>query len=82
MSIAEGLNENLEEQDAEKTQNAFPSLQYTPNNRRTNSLPGISTCLRQIEQNAVTYEMDGTRSRRPRNLTEKGAAYKLWTLKE
>ena len=46
MSIAEGLNENLEEQDAEKTQNAFPSLQYTPNNQRTNSLPGISTCLR------------------------------------
>ena len=59
MSIAEGLNENLEEQDAEKTQNAFPSLQYTPNNRRTNSLPGIRTCLRKIEQNAVTYEMDG-----------------------
>ena len=26
--------------------------------------------------------MDGTRSRRPRNLTEKGAAYKLQTLKE
>ena len=82
MSIAEGLNENLEEQDAEKTQDAFPSLQYTPDNRRTNSLPGISTCSRWIEQNAVTYETDGTRSRRPRNLTEKGAAYKLQTLKE
>ena len=82
MSIAEGLNENLEEQDAEKTQDAFPSLQYTPDNRRTNSLPGISTCSRWIEQNAVTYETDGTRSRRPRNLTEKGAADKLQTLKE
>ena len=82
MSIAEGLNENLEEQDAEKTQDAFPSLQYTPDNRRTNSLPGISTCSRWIEQNTITYEMDGTRSRRPRNLTENGAAYKLQTLKE
>ena len=81
-SIAEGLNENLEEQDAEKTQDAFPSLQYTPDNRRTNSLPGISTCSRWIEQNAITYEGDGTRSRRPRNLTEKGAAYKFQTLKE
>ena len=77
MSIEEGLNENLEEQDAEKTQDAFPSLQYTPGNRRTNSLPGISTCLRLIEQNAVTYETDGTRSRRSRNLAEKGAAYNL-----
>ena len=82
MSIEEGLNENLEEQDAEKTQHAFPSLQYTPDNRRTNSLPGITTCLRWIKQNAVTYETDGTRSRRPRNLTEKGAAYNLQTLKE
>ena len=81
MSIAEGLNENLEEQDAEKTQDAFPSLQYTPDNRRTNSLPGISTCSRWIEQNAITYETDGTRSSRPRNLTEKGAQ-KLQTLKE
>ena len=81
MSIAEGLNENLEEQDAEKTQDAFPSLQYTPDNRRTNSLPGISTCSRWIEQNAITYEADGTRSSRPRNLTEKGAQ-KLQTLKE
>ena len=82
MSIAEELNENLEEQDAEKAQDAFPSLQYTPDNRRTNSLPGISTCSRWIEQNAITYEGDGTRSRRPRNLTEKGAAYKFQTLKE
>ena len=45
MSIAEGLNENLEEQDAEKTQDAFPTVQHTPYNQRTNSLPGISACL-------------------------------------
>ena len=38
MSIAEGLNENLEEQDAEKTQDVFPTAQHTPDNRRTNSL--------------------------------------------
>ena len=44
MSIAEGLNENLEEQDAEKTQDAFPTAQHTPDNGRTKSLPGISTC--------------------------------------
>ena len=82
MSTAEGLNENLEEQNAEKTQDAFPTVQHTPDNRRTNSLPGISTCSRWIEQNTITYEMDGTRSRRPRNLTENRAAYKLQTLKE
>ena len=56
--------------------------QHTPDNRRSNSLPGISTCSRWIELNAITYEGDGTRSRRPRNLTEKGAAYKFQTLKE
>ena len=44
MSIAEGLHENLEEQDSEKTQDAFPTAQHIPDNRRTNSLPGISTC--------------------------------------
>ena len=82
MSTAEGLNKNLEEQNAEKTQDAFSTVQHTPDNRRTNSLPGISTCSRWIEQNTITYEMDGTRSRRPRNLTENGTTYKLQTLKE
>ena len=51
-------------------------------NRRTNSLPDITTISKWIEQNALTYEEDGIMSRRPRNLTEKGAAYKLQTLKE
>ena len=74
MSIAEGLSENLEEEDAEKTQNAFPTALHIPDNRRTNSLPGISTCSKWIEQNAITYETNGTRSRRPRNFTEKRAA--------
>ena len=82
MPIAGGFNENLEEEDAEKTQDAFPTVQHTPDNQRANSLPGISTCSKWIEQNAITYEQDGTRSRRPRNPTEKGAAYKLQTLKE
>ena len=82
MSIAEILNENLEEEDAEKTQGAFPTVQHTPDNQRTNSLLGISTCLKWIEQNAITYVEDGTRSRRSRNLTEKQAAYKLQALKE
>ena len=52
MSIAEGLNENLEEQDPEKTQDAFPTAQHTPDNRRTKSLPGRITCSKWIEQNA------------------------------
>ena len=52
MSIAEGLNENLEEQDAEKTQDAFPTVQHTPYNQRTNSLSGKSACSKWIEQNA------------------------------
>ena len=82
MSIAEGLHENLEEQDSEKTQDAFPTAQHIPDNRRTNSLPGISTCSKWIEQNAITHETDGTRSKRPRNLTKKGAAYKLQTKKK
>ena len=38
ISVAEGLNENLEEQDAEITQDAFPTAQHTPDNRKTNSL--------------------------------------------
>ena len=38
--------------------------------------------MRWIEQNVITYKTDGTRSRTPRNLTEKKAAYKLQTLKE
>ena len=70
MSTAEGLNENLEEQDAEKTQDAFPTVQHTRDNRRTNSLPGISTCSKCIEQNAITYEEDVTMSRRSRNVSE------------
>ena len=82
ISIAEGLSENLEEQDAEKTQNAFPTALHIPDNRRTNSLPGISTCSNWIEQNAITHETDGTRSKRPRNLTKKGAAYKFQTKKK
>ena len=82
MSIAEGLNENLEEQYAEKTQDAFPTAQHTPDNRRTNSLPGISTCSKWIDQNAITNEEYVIKSRRQRNLTEKGAACKLETLKE
>ena len=82
MSIAEGLNENLEEQYAEKIQDAFPTAQHTPDNLRTNNLPGISTCSKWIDQNAITYEEYGIRSRRQRNLTEKGAACKLQTLKE
>ena len=57
-------------------------FQHTADNGGTNSLPGISTCSRWIEQNTITYEEDGTKIRRPRNLTEKGAAYKLQTLKE
>ena len=57
-------------------------LSHTPDNRGINSLPGISTCSRWNEQNAITYEEDGTRIRRSRNLTEKGAAYKLQTLKQ
>ena len=56
-------------------------FQHRVDNGGTNSLPGISTCSR-IEQNTITYEEDGTKIRRPRNLTEKGAAYKLQTLKE
>ena len=82
MPIAGGFNENLEQQDAEKTQDAFPTVQHTPDNRRVNSFPGISTCSKWLEQNAITNEEDGARSRRPRNPTEKGAAYKLQTLKE
>ena len=82
MSIAKGLNEKLEEQDAEKTQDVFPTVQCTPDNRRTNTLPGLSSCSKWIEQNTITYDEDGTRSKRSRNLTEKGAAYKLQTLKE
>ena len=82
MSIGEGLNENLEEPDAEKTQDALPSVQQTPDHRRTNSLPGMFTCSKWIEQNAVTYEEDETRSRRLRQPTEKGAAYRLQTLRE
>ena len=35
-----------------------------------------------IGQNVLTYEEDGTRSRKPRNVTEKGATWKLQTLKE
>ena len=35
-----------------------------------------------IRQNVLTYEEDETRSRKPRNVTEKGATCKLQTLKE
>ena len=56
MSIAEGLNENLEEQDAEKTQDAFPNVQHTPYNQRTNSLPGISACSKWIEQKCIVHK--------------------------
>ena len=56
MSIAEGLNENLEEQDPEKTQDAFPTAQHTPDNRRTKILPGRITCSKWIEKNAITYK--------------------------
>ena len=56
MSIAEGLNE--------KTQDAFPTAQHTPDNRRTNSLPGISTCSKWIDQNAITNEEYVIKSRR------------------
>ena len=41
---------------------------------------GCPGCLHLINHHQ-TYETDGTRSRRPRNLTEKGAAYKSQTLK-
>ena len=82
LSIIWFLSTLCDEQDAEKTQDAFPTVQHTPDNRRTNSLPGISNSLKWIEQNAITYEEDGTMSRRPGNLTEKRAAYKLQTLKE
>ena len=82
MSIPERLNENLEEQDAQKTQDAFTTMQHTSDNRRTNNLTGISTCSKWIKQNVITYEEDGIRIGGPRNLTEKGAAYKLQTLKE
>ena len=48
----------------------------------TDSLPGISSCSKWIEQKSITYEVVWTRRRRPRNLTEKGVAHKLQTLKE
>ena len=82
MLIAVRLNENLEEQDAQKTQDAFTTVQRTSDNWRTNNLTGISTFSKWIKQNVITYEEDGIRIGVPRDLTEKGAAYKLETLKE
>ena len=61
--------------------------QYTADDhRRTLSLPGESNCSKRVNQNAaredVNVERGEGRSKRPRNLTAKGLAYKCNILRD
>ena len=98
MSLDEGLNVNLEETAADGNQNqiAVPRNQSVrpiyeeqlaaDGHRRTFSLPGENSCSKWVNQNAfrkdVNAESGEGRSKRSRNLTPKGLAYKCNILQE
>ena len=98
ISLDEGLNVNLEETAAEGNQNqiAVPGNQSVrpiyeeqlaaDGHRRTFSLPGESSCSKWVNQNAsredINAESGEGRSKRSRNLTPKGLAYKCNILRK
>ena len=98
MSLDEGLNVNLEEAAADKNQNqsdvegnqsvrAIYEEQFAVDGqRRTFSLPGECNCSKWVNNNKVREHVNPEcgegRSKRSRNLTSKGLAYKCNILHE